>query len=160
MGCKLDKFTTYNVGQVVRDRDKITVQILNPPADCPDKAFSTHKGKIVIQSGISPVLTYSNIENKPIVLVPSAEVIQEVQHDGMGFLGILAAIIFVCVAVAGLIWIFKRALTATDADTMKDSVGSGRSFGFKDTEVSFKDRDVLPKSYRRPISRGGLTFKL
>lgn len=87
MGCTLDKFKTYNVGQVRFDRSNgtYTVQISDHVARCPDGIFYTKKGKLVVQAGSNPSLGFDTVTNKPVITVPSEGFIINYGDAGYGF---------------------------------------------------------------------------
>lgn len=105
MGCDLKKFDTYLVGQVVHDSatNKVTVSITNPPASCPDRTFTAKNAEIVVQEGVTPMLTYSVTKNRPIVLVPRKEIVQEVEHS----IGFVAGLFYVLLAI-GVVYVLYK----------------------------------------------------
>lgn len=116
MGCTLDRFTNYGVGQVVKDEDtgRLTAQLTNPPPECPDKSFTSTKAKLVVQPGVAPMLTYSNTEKRAIIMVPNKEMVQVVKAEGFGFF-VWLLIVFCIVALGYAIYAAYKFLEKMNA---------------------------------------------
>ena len=99
MSCNLDKYKTYNVGQVHYDRaaGKYTVGLLDTVPTCPGGVFASKKAKLVVNAESSPSLGFSLVENKPVITVPNeAYVINygssfSFEYVCLSFLGLMAA---------------------------------------------------------------------
>lgn len=132
MPCNLDKFTTYSLGSVVHDSadDSILVKIVNAPASCPDQSFTTHKGKIAVQKGVGPILTYDRAHNMPMIIVPRKEMIEEVEHPTSW--GSILVMAFVAAILCYVGWQIICYLTGEVGSEDDDGGGSGKKAPMED----------------------------
>lgn len=71
MGCKLDKYTNYEVSKVTKDGNRIIVTLKDPPDSCPDGVLNNSHTFIQKDSSVSvPTLSFSTKRNAPVVLMP------------------------------------------------------------------------------------------
>jgi len=112
MTCKLDKFKTYDVGQVHHNLSTgaYAVQLLNPGATCPEGVFNSKKAELVVNAGSAPSLGFNVNENRPVITVPSQAFVID-YGSSFGFLDLL----LLTAGIAGAFFIGRaiyRALTA------------------------------------------------
>ena len=109
MSCTLNKLTSYNVGRVVHDKstDTTTAQLVNPPSSCPDNVFVSKKAEIKIVEGANPELIFSMAKNKPVIIVPRAEYVEQVGSSGFGF-GTFLICAALLLAAIGIVFAIRR----------------------------------------------------
>lgn len=106
MTCKLDKFKTYDVGQVHHNLSTgaYSVQVLNGGPTCPDGVFNSKKAELVVSAGTNPSLGYNVNTNKPVITVPSQAFVID-YGSSFGFLDFL-----LLVGGVGLAFVIGRAV--------------------------------------------------
>ena len=88
MSCKLNKFKSYDIGQVHYDNGSgaYSVILLNPGADCPDATFVSKRAELMINANTAPTLTYNTKDEKPVITVPTKDYIMS-HGSNFNFLG-------------------------------------------------------------------------
>lgn len=128
MTCKLDKFKTYDVGQVHHNVSTgvYSVKLLNPPAACPDGTFNSKKADLVVNAGSSPSLGYNVDTNRPIITVPAkAYAIDYGSSFGFGDFLLVVGGAAIAFFVARAVY---RRLTAAGAEYNAEPAFSGSTY--------------------------------
>lgn len=73
MGCTLDKFTRYDVAEVLHTGGRVVARLSAPPAGCPDGTLNnSHTVEQESSTVLRPTLTFDNNRGVPVVLVPAS----------------------------------------------------------------------------------------
>jgi hypothetical protein len=162
MSCKLNKFQTYDVGQVRYDRGtgSYSVQIINPGPLCPNGEFNSKKAKLIVNAGSSPSLGFSLTDNKPVITVPNEGFVIN-YGNGFGFGDALLVIGGVIIAFFVGRYIYRKlsensadenyATTATNGYAGSSNYSSTRYIGSR----AYPSQPSTPQA--SPSSGGGTT---
>lgn len=109
MSCTLSKMSSYDVGRVVHDNAAGTysVQLVRPPSSCPDGILVSKKAEVRIAQGANPSLFFSMQQNRPVIVVPRSEYIEEVGSSGFGF-GFFFIVAALLLAIIGITYTIRR----------------------------------------------------
>lgn len=109
MSCTLNKFKVYNLNNVRHDRStgSYSVEIANPPAACPDGAFSSKNAKLVVNYGTSPNIAFDLNANRPIISVPSTGFVVE-YGNGFGFMDFLLIGAGAVALILAARWVYRK----------------------------------------------------
>ena len=124
--CNLKKNGAYSLSKVVYDQDHGTysVYLSKPPASCPDGYLTSRKAKVDVQSGVSPLLTYDEVAQRPVITVGSADAIQTIASSGSGFSFAFFLVASVVLVVLGSAFLLFRSAFNT---TVEATVSGGTS---------------------------------
>jgi len=132
MSCTLNRLTTYNAGRIIHDNltGVYTVQLVNPPTNCPDTVFTSKKVEVRVIEGSNPELTFNVVKGIPMITVPRSEYVEQIGSASWGFGTYL--IIALSLGFLGLIFMARRNKRDDDIDFSSFSSDSGGSFSSGD----------------------------
>lgn len=120
MSCQLDKYTSYEVSEVVRDGSRWVARLAHPPASCPDGVLNNSHTVLREHADVrQATLGFSTKLGAPVLMVPGTVEVSarvdpvEVKDDGHSAFFFIVILLVVAV-VAWLLWRWFVWATATD----------------------------------------------
>ena len=110
--CKLDKYASYDVSEVIQDGSKVVVKLIDPPKTCPEGTFASVSTILLKDADVHhATLHFSSAKNAPIVAVPHGYTIKSssdpadiTTSSGLGFFGWAGIALVVGIF---MVWVFN-----------------------------------------------------
>lgn len=139
MGCTLDRFTRYDLAEVLHTNGRVVARLSSPPTGCPDGTLNnSHTIEQESATVLRPTLVFDQSRGVPVVLVPGGYKPAapapdgDVQH-GLGWFVWILLIGCAVAAVCGFVVLMRRPKEPPQPDheyrSPTPSGGSGSGYG-------------------------------